>query len=225
MGLFIAFIIGTLVYSGIIENTKNSTKNDQVEVIIEANANKVVKQKASILDNKPKLKEPVITKEKVKTELKEPVTTKEKVKTELKEPVITKEEVKTELKESVITKEEVKPELKEIDSTEEVVKETDSLDVQNKSWLKIALYILGPILLIITGKYFYSKLRNNSPSRSSSDYMRREFKEEAQPETTDQQSTQEEAQPETTEQQSTQEEAQPETTEQQSTQEEDDTNK
>ena len=88
MGLLIALFIGTLVYSGIIENKKNSTENDQVEVIIEANANKVVQQKASILDNKPKLKEPATTKEEVKTELKETVTTKEEVKIELKEPVI-----------------------------------------------------------------------------------------------------------------------------------------
>ena len=80
--------------------------------------------------------------------------------------------------------------------------------------------MLGSILVIATGKYLYTRIKNKLSVTSKSNFIRTEFKTEVQPETTEQETTQQEEQPETTEQETTQQEVQPETTEQETTQEE-----
>jgi ATP-dependent Zn protease len=115
------------------------------------------------------------------------------VKPEKPEPV--KEEVKPEP-----VKEEVKPEPVKEEVKPEPVKEEVKSNESEIGWFKIVLYILGPILIIIAGKNIYSRLRNNSTSSSPTNYFRKEFREEAQPDTTEQKPAEEEAQPDTTEQ-------------------------
>ena len=125
---------------------------------------------------------------------KNPDTLKKKL--ELEKSVSIKETIKLESKVAELVKEEVKPELVK-DEVEEV-----KISIKPKTdWFKLALYILGPIFVVVIGKYFYSKTRNNTSKRSTTDYMRREFKEEVQPDNTEQQPAQEEVQPDNTEQQ------------------------
>jgi hypothetical protein len=84
---------------------------------------------------------------------------------------------------------------------------------------------LGPILLVVIGKYFYTRFRNETPSNNSSKFLRSKFKEEVQTDNTEQQPAQEEVQTDNTEQQPAQEEVQTDNTEQQPAQEEDEDNK
>ena len=104
-------------------------------------------------------------------------------------PDLVKEEVKPDP-----VKEEVKP-----DPVQEKI--TNAVSVKETNWFKIGLYILGLILSIITGSYFYKKLRNNSSSSNSTDFMRKEFKEEAEVGTSQQQPVEEETQTDTSQQQ------------------------
>ena len=122
---------------------------------------------------------------------------------------------------------EVKPQPKEPEPIKEEVTETVNLDEPATDWLQIFLLALGVIFVIGSGTYFYTRIKNNSSSGHSNDYMRREFKEKTESETTDQQPDQAETteqqldQAETTEQQPDQAETteqqpdQAETTEQQ----------
>jgi hypothetical protein len=94
--------------------------------------------------------------------------------------------------------EEVKPE-----PVQEEVEKLISLEKEGTNWFKLILYVLGSILFVVIGKYFYSRKKNNSSSSSSmTDYMRSKFKEEVQSDTTEQQPAQEEVQSDTTEQRS-----------------------
>ena len=94
--------------------------------------------------------------------------------------------------------EEVKPE-----PVQEEVEKLISLEKEGINWFKLILYVLGSILFVVIGKYFYSRKKNNSSSSSSmTDYMRSKFKEEVQSDTTEQQPAQEEVQSDTTEQRS-----------------------
>ena len=74
---------------------------------------------------------------------------------------------------------------KEIKS--KTIKEIDNPNESGTSWLVLALYILGPILIIVLGKNLYTRIKNNSLSTKRNDYMRQEFKEKTQSDTTEQQ--------------------------------------
>ena len=178
MGLLVALILGITVVVNVVEKRSNESTNTQVENKIEVKENKAIKKKVPILEDKPTPKEPEPIKVEVQPDLKEPEPIKVEVQPDLKEPSLIKEEVK----------------------------EIESSNKQNKSWLKLVLFILGPILAIIIGKHLYSKIRNNNTTKSTSEYMRREFKEDIQTDTTEQQPAQEDIQTDTTEQQPAQEE-------------------
>ena len=179
MAFFFLFVFGALV----VENTTNMSALTSVEVEkVQVETNKVVEKKSPLIEVKsePKKQEPIKEEVKLTPKVQEPI----------------KEEVKTLEKKADPIKEEIKS---------ETVKEIDSPDETGTSWLKLVLYIMGPILIIVLGKNLYSRIKNNSLSNKQNDYMRKEFKEKIQPETTEQQPTEEEAQPETTEQQPTEE--------------------
>ena len=129
----------------------------------------------------------------------------------------TPEPIKEEAKPEPI-KEEIKPEPKTTEPKEEAVQEIDNLNEQGTSWLKLALYILGPLLAIVIGKNLYNRIKNNSSPSSASNYMRKEFKEEENP-------AQEEVHSDTTtEENPAQEEVHSDTTTEQETTEEEDNN-
>ena len=195
MGIFFALILGIIAFSGINEN---SQKNQEKILTTETEINK---NKSSTTTSKPE-------------------TIKEEIKPEPKEPETIKEETKPEPNETEPVKEVLKPEL-----IIEETKEIDDSQQQGTSWLRLALYILGPILILVIGKYLYSRLRGDSTSSSSNNFMRKEFKEEAQTDNTEQQPAQDEAQTDNTEQQPTQDEAQTDNTEQQQTEEDENNNK
>ena len=135
-------------------------------------------------------------------------------------PTVVKEEVKLEPIKEEVKLEPIKEEVK-LKPVNEEVKKLNTLEEEETNWLKLVLYAVGIILAIVTGKYFFSRQRNNSSSvDSSANYMRTEFKEEVQSDTTEQEPTQDEVKPETTEQEPTQDEVKPETTEQELTQDE-----
>jgi hypothetical protein len=129
-----------------------------------------------------------------------------------------KEEVKAETKEPELIKEDIK-----LSPVQEQTKEIDNFNDTGVDWLKLIFYVLGALLITASGTYLYKKLRSKSSSGSSNDYLRREFREETQAETTERQPAQdkiqEETQVETTEEQPAQdkiqEETQVETTEEQ----------
>ena len=111
--------------------------------------------------------------------------------------VVKPEPVQEEVKPEPV-QEEVKPE-----PVQEEVEKLISLEKEGTNWFKLILYVLGSILFVVIGKYFYSRKKNNSSSSSSmTDYMRSKFKEEVQSDTTEQQPAQEEVQSDTTEQRS-----------------------
>ena len=124
------------------------------------------------------------------------------LKAKTKKPELIKEEIKPKIKElkPEPIKEEIKPEL-----AKEEVKEIDGSVESETSWLKLILYILSPILIILIGKNLYSRLKNNSTSNNVNDYMRKEFKDEVQPDTAEQEPTTDEVQPDTAEQEPTEE--------------------
>ena len=212
MGLFFAFFFGILV----IENVNNKSDKTNVEKSIQVNDSKVVKKNTLIIVTKPEPKKNEPIKEKLKTEpIKEklkPEPIKKEIKTEPKEPEPIKKEIKTEP---------IKEELK-TDSA----KDTENSNQSETGWLNLALYILGPIFVLVVGKYFYTKLRNNSKPSTTNDYMRKKFKEdEVQPGSLEQQPTEEEPKPENAEQQPTEEEPKPENAEQELLEDDKDTNK
>ena len=193
MAFFFLFVFGALV----VENTTNMSASTSVEVEkVQVETNKVVEKKSPLIEVKSEQKklEPIKKELKPEPKKQEPIKEEVKLTPKVQEPI--KEEVKTLEKKADPIKEEIKS---------ETVKEIDSPDETGTSWLKLVLYIMGPILIIVLGKNLYSRIKNNSLSNKQNDYMRKEFKEKIQPETTEQQPTEEEAQPETTEQQPTEE--------------------
>ena len=200
MTLIFAFIFGAFIVGNLDNTNTIQEKKETAQVNIEKNA----KKKSAILEVKPEPKTPEPIKEEIKPE---PKTL---------EPI--KEEIKPEPKTPEPIKEEIKPEPKTPEPKQEEVQEIDNLDEQGTSWLKLALYILGPLLAIVIGKNLYNKIKNNSSPSSASNYMRREFKEEENP-------AQEEVQSDTTtEENPAQEEVQSDTTTDQETTEEEDNN-
>ncbi len=86
---------------------------------------------------------------------------------------------------------------------QEESKEIDSSKDSGINYLRLALYIFGLILVISIGAYFYSRLRDNSSSRSANrtpDSPRREFRKEVVVEPQDEQPTEEEVKSEPQEQ-------------------------
>jgi hypothetical protein len=193
----------------IITNVKTEPKKtESIKEVV--NSKSLIKEPVKeTVNSEPLIKEPV--KETVNSEplIKEPV--KETVNSE---PLI-KEPVKEVLEQTSKAQEPIKKGIKS-----KTIKEIENTNESGTSWLILALYILGPILIIVLGKNLYTKIKNNSLTAKRNDYMRQEFKEKIEPETTEQQPAQEEIEPETTEQQPAQEEIEPETTEQQPAQEE-----
>ena len=185
MTLFLVFFLSFLVVGEVNNTTDKIQEKKETEQVV---PNKVSEKQST--DLKAKTKKPELIKEEIKTEIKElkPEPIKEEIKPEIKE-----------LKPEPI-KEEIKPEL-----AKEEVKEIDGSVETETSWLKLILYILSPILIILIGKNLYSRLKNNSTSNNVNDYMRKEFKDEVQPDTAEQEPTTDEAQPDTAEQEPTEE--------------------
>ena len=156
----------------------------------------ILKNKSTSLQIEPKSNksEPVI--EEVKAVDKKPEPIVEEVKVVDKKPETIVEEVK-------------------VEPTKQDIKDVDNSDESLVNWLRLVIYMLGSILVIVTGKYLYNRIKNKLPVTSKSSFTRTEFKTEVQPETTEQEPNQEEIQ----------QEAQPETTEQEPNPEEDENNK
>ena len=211
MGLFLAIILGYFVVENIKDNSDNITKEvkkTQVESSI------IVEKKSSVIKVEPELQKLESIEEVVNSELKKPDLKEEKNKPSIPEPEPIKDEPKPLLKDPEPIKDEPKPLLKDPEPINDEIKPNPnreeaeaivSSDKQGTSWLKLFLYILGPILILIIGRNFYTRLKVNSSQNGSSNDMKNEFKKEAQTDTSESQSTQEEAQTDTSESQSTQE--------------------
>ena len=92
---------------------------------------------------------------------------------------------------------------------QEETKEIDSSKDSGINYLRLALYVFGLILVISIGAYFYSRLRDNSSSRSANrtpDSPRREFRREVVVEPQEEQPTEEEVKSEPQEEQSPEDE-------------------
>jgi len=224
MTLIFAFIFGAFIVGNIDKTNTTQEKKETAQV----NSEKNVKNKSAIFEAKPEPKTPEPIKEEIKPEPKTPEPIKEEIKPEPKTPEPIKEEAKPEP-----IKEEIKPEPKTTEPKEEAVQEIDNLNEQGTSWLKLALYILGPLLAIVIGKNLYNRIKNNSSPSSASNYMRKEFKEEENPAqeevhsdtTTEENPAQEEVHSDTTtEENPAQEEVHSDTTTEQETTEEEDNN-
>ena len=197
MGLFLAIILGYFVVGNIKNNSDNITKEvkkTQVESSI------IVEKKSSVIKVEPEFQKLESIEEVVNPELKKPDLIEEKNKPSIPEPEPIKDEPKPLLKEPEPINDEIKP-----NPNREKAEAIVSSDKQGISWLKLFLYILGPILILIIGRNFYTRLKVNSSQNRSSNDMKNEFKKEAQTDTSESQSTQEEAQTDTSESQSTQE--------------------
>ena len=169
-------IFFALVFSFIVVGNINESPNNNLEVKPQVKVSKSAENKTSISEIELNPKDTISIKKEIEIK-----PTKEKVASEL-------------------IKEEVKPEL-----IKEEVNETKNLDEQGLGWLKLFFYIMGPIFLIILGKYFYNKIRKTPQSSNTTDFLRKNFKEEVQPDNTEQQTPLEEVQPDNTEQADTEE--------------------
>ena len=194
MTFFIAIILGLLVAGNINDNQSKTIQ--KLKKTTQISTNNILKNKSTSLQIEPKSNksEPVI--EEVKAVDKKPEPIVEEVKVVDKKPETIVEEVK-------------------VEPTKQDIKDVDNSDESLVNWLRLVIYMLGSILVIVTGKYLYNRIKNKLPVTSKSSFTRTEFKTEVQPETTEQKLNQEE----------TQQEAQPETTEQEPNQEEDENNK
>jgi C4-dicarboxylate-specific signal transduction histidine kinase len=216
MGIIFAIIFGFIVVENISSKTEITTEEKKTQVALK----KDLEKKTNVLETNPKPKKPVPIKE-VKPEPKKLEPIKEvKPEPNKLEPI---KEVKPEPKKLEPIKE-VKLEPKKPELIVEAVNEIQKENNQGTGWLDKVLYIFIALLIIGGGKFLYSRFRNNSSSNTVSDYMRKEFKEEVQSETTEQEPAEEELQSETTEQEPAEEEVQSETTEQQQVKDEDENN-
>ena len=202
MFIFFVLMFGLLSVDIIKDNNLKEEEKERIQISIDKTAEKI----STSVETKPELKKV------------EPIQEEVKLETKTLEPI--KEEVKLETKIPEPIKEEVKLETKTPEPIKEEVKDTNELNTTGVDWLKLALYLLGSVLVIATGTYLYRKQSNNSLSNSSSDYAGKDFKEEIKADTTEQQLIEEEVQSDTTEQQPIEEEVQSDTTEQQPIEEE-----
>jgi len=179
-------------------------KTDKLEQIEKSIDPEPKKQELTKEEIKPLTEKKVVVEDQVISTAKtQELIEEEKIKTIIKESKLIKEEIKSETTKEEInsetTKEEINSETTKEEINSETIKEAESTDEPGTSWLMLVLYILGPILIIILGKNLYSRLKNNSSSNKTNDYMRKEFKEEVQPDTSE--TAQEEVQPDTADQQ------------------------
>ena len=222
MTFFIAIILGFLFAGNINDNqsktiqklkkttqisTNNILKNKSTSLQIEPKSNKSepVIEEVKAVDKKP---EPIVEEVKVVDKKPEPIVEEVKVVDKKLEPIIKEVKVVNKKPEPIAEEANVEP-------TKQDIKDVDNSDKSLVNWLRLVIYMLGSILVIVTGKYLYNRIKNKLPVTSKSSFTRTEFKTEVQPETTEQKPNQEE----------TQQEAQPETTEQEPNPEEDENNK
>ena len=197
--LFISFII--------VGNVANNSLKDQEEEKkkVNVNTNKIVEKIPAVLKNKePSKIKP--NKEIINEEVKL-----EKIKKELKpEPEkleTIKEELKPEPEKLDPINEELKPEPKKLDpineevKLKEIKKEISALDEPGTDWLRLALYGIGSIFVVAIGSYLYKRQSKNSSTSSTSDYMRKQFKDDSELDPTEQQPAEEEITSDPTEQQ------------------------
>ena len=142
MALLVALFFSYLIVENVNNQNIINTEKEKIEII----SNKTAKNKETTLEVKSETNKPELIKKEAKPE---------PVKEEIKpEPI--KEEIKPEP-----IKEEIKPELVNEEAKTDSIKEKVKEVVEpTTSWLKLALYILGPLLIIVIGKFFYSRLRN-----------------------------------------------------------------
>ena len=147
-----------------------------------------------------KTKDNQVEKKKIEVIVNKPIETRPAIKEITPEPV--KKEITPEPVKEEITPEPVK----------EVAKELDDLEDPGTNYLRLVLYIIGGLLVTLTGMYFFSRKRNSTPLN-------------IQPESIEPQPAEEEAQPETIEPQPAEKVVQSETTEEEKTEEEENNNK
>ena len=208
MTFFIAIILGFLFAGNINDNQSKTIQ--KLKKTTQISTNNILKNKSTSLQIEPKSNksEPVIEKVKVVDKKPEPIVEEVKVVDKKPEPIIKEVKVVDKKPEPIAEEANVEP-------TKQDIKDVDNSDESLVNWLRLVIYMLGSILVIVTGKYLYNRIKNKLPVTSKSSFTRTEFKTEVQPETTEQKLNQEE----------TQQEAQPETTEQEPNQEEDENNK
>ena len=139
--------------------------------------------------------------EEIKTSSPKKNIIKEENKVEPKQLEAIKEEIKVEPKKLEVIKEEIKVEPKEAEQTKEAI----NTIAPKKNYLKIVLYIIGGILAIFTGMYFFSNRKKEHTAYNPVDNSRTDIEENIEPKTQEQQPVEEEVKPETTEQESTNE--------------------
>ena len=143
-----------------------------------------------------------------------------------KTEIIVKESSETKQTEEQVKAEaqaQAEAEAKAAAEAQEKSKEIDSSKDSGINYLRLALYVFGLILVISIGAYFYSRLRDNSSSRSANrtpDSPRREFRREVVVEPQEEQPTEEEVKSEPQEEQPTEEEVKSEPQEEQSPEDE-----
>ena len=235
MGLILVLIFGVLVFDTIGNDSKTAKEKKKTIQVI---SNKKLQELTPVLEAKPEPKNLELPKEEIILESKKAEPLKEEAMAESKKVELLKEEVKVKINKSEIAEEETKPQkldtasinenskpdLKnqqvKLEPTQEKIKEIDDVEQPGTSWLKLILYILGPILIVVTGKYFFTRQHNKTTLKTTPNLFRENLKKEIQTDTTEDQPVQEEVQTEATEDQPAQEEVQAETTEDQPVQEE-----
>ena len=171
MVFFIAIILGMFVAGNINDNQSKTIQ--KLKKTTQISTKNILKNKPATLEieRKPKKLEPTVEEVKVADKKSEPIV--EEVKAVDKKPEPTSEEVN-------------------VGPTKQDIKEVDNSDESSVNWLRLVLYMLGSILVIATGKYLYTRIKNKLSVTSKSNFIRTEFKTEVQPETTEQETTQEE---------------------------------
>ena len=206
MGIFFAIFLGLLAYGNI--TTKPGVTQVEKKIQINDAKTKDVSPNIAVSKPEPSKLEPI--QEEVKSEPTKLEPIQEEAKSEPSKLESIQEEVKSEPTKLEAIQEEVKSEPTKLEAIQEEAKSepsklepiqekskseltnddtkvVDSKDETGTSWLRLILYILGPILLVAIGKYFYTRLRNETPSNNSNKFLRSEFKEEVQTDNTEQQ--------------------------------------
>ena len=183
MSILFALIIGIIVVEGVLPNSKKTVQN---KTINQTTTDKTIKTKLAVPEFKIEPNAPEVTKTEVILKPKELEVIKTEAKPEVKKPAQIKQEAKIESKEPELVKNET-----QLAPVEEEIKKIENFNDPGTEWLKLVLYVLGALLVIGSGTYFYKRIKNNAPSGSSNDYMRRKFKEETQAETIEEQPAEE----------------------------------
>jgi len=204
-------IVG-LLYYGSASNENTKIQENKPKEITAANTSqdknlteeiKTSPPKKNIIkeENKVEPKQLEAIKEEIKVEPKKLEVIKEEIKVKPKQLEVIKEEIKVKPKQLEVIKEEIKVEPKEAEQTKEAI----NTIAPKKNYLKIVLYIIGGILAIFTGMYFFSNRKKEHTAYNPVDNSRTDIEENIEPKTQEQQPVEEEVKPETTEQESTNE--------------------